>query len=349
MTTTHNDLFASDRDDEPPAPQEKRKKRKRGKVASVLGVVLFVGGAGVGGYSLYKGVNSDETEEPAVSETFSADVSELEAEGASIPGADPGDPYGDDDGDDILNKDDPDYLGSGGEGVGDISALAGATGSDAAQVLGYDLADGYQLTGETVAGVPQVAGSDASIPAFGNIEDGQAGRLTENAGTVSRGTSGDPISAQMAAKCPGITNGSICFPGTSYVLPYHVVGTHQSDTGSAMDVPSTISAGWLKDTAKIGSSQGTSLFAAHVMFSGGSPGPFWDVPSLESGDEIIIRDLSGHNHTYRVYKKTVHEWTELPSEVFETTGRSQIALVTCTGTYSGGTFDKRTIAWAVPV
>lgn len=321
----------------------KGKKSKKGTALTAAAVACFVGGSGLIGWSIYEQQNPEQVNPPAASAPFEAGADAPEVSGpASIEGANTG--AGSDSEELTVDTD--------GDGVPDAPAGSEGNAEGSEGGLGFDLADGFELAGtDEERGVPQVTGPDRDIPAVGNFDDGERGVLTEDTPNETRGTRGDPISRELEQSCPGIVNGSICIPSTNDVIVYHDVGTRHSTVSNdlVMNVPSTRSAGLLNTTSPIGADQGTSVIAAHVLFQGGLPGPFWNVPTLEAGDEIIVRDMNGKNFTYKVHKKTVHEWDQLPKELFDTTTEPQIALVTCTGTYTDGTFDKRAIAWATPV
>lgn len=186
-----------------------------------------------------------------------------------------------------------------------------------------------------------------TIPAFGNADNGIEGILTEE--ETTRSTEGQVIPQDLKKACPGLANGSICIPSTKDVIYYHNVGTHTYKGNLNMSIPSTFSAGLLKNTAPVGSAKGTSLFAAHVVYKGGVPGPFYDIPKVRSGADIIVRDMKGRNFLYRVYRTQKVDKDVLPDELYNTDGQAQIALVTCTGTVISGRYQSRAIVWAVPV
>lgn len=214
------------------------------------------------------------------------------------------------------------------------------------------LAPGYESAPpDPQTGDQQVTGPDVTVPGVGNFDDGEHGNLTNNAPPETRSSDGDPISRELAAACPNMTSGTMCIPAINEVIYWHSVGIRDSTTGSGkvMAVPSTDTAGWLKDSAPLGASRGTSVFAAHVIFRGGVEGPFYNLNKLNTGDDIIMRDLNGKNYTYRVYKTTVTQGTEIPDEVYDYQGTHQLALVTCTGDYNDGHYNQRLIVWAAPV
>lgn len=187
----------------------------------------------------------------------------------------------------------------------------------------------------------------ARVPAAGDPAAGAQGVLTKE--KESRSLTGDAITEPLKQACPNMVNGSICLPRFKKVVTYQAVGNFEYQGKTFMAVPSTMSAGWHKDTARLDASKGTSLLAAHIVFKGGIPGPFYNVPNMRSGDTVIVRTMGGKNYTYVVYRQDVVDKTKIPSEVWNTSGRRQIALLTCTGTYVDGHFQQRSIVYAVPV
>lgn len=57
---------------------------------------------------------------------------------------------------------------------------------------------------------------------------------------------------------------------------------------------------------------------------------FSKVPTLENGDVIEIKDLSGRAIQYRVYNKYVVEPTDVSCTTQLTNGQKEITLITCT-------------------
>lgn len=195
--------------------------------------------------------------------------------------------------------------------------------------------------------LPEVQGEQVEVPGLGGEQEGRDGVLTDDKDV--RGTSGTPISPQVASSCPGLVNGSVCIPSQKKVVVYHSVGTYLYDTSLTMRIPSTQAVGWLKTTAPVGATKGTSLFAGHVAYKGGIPGPFYRIGEMKMGDDVIVRNNAGRNFLYRVYRIQRVPKTSLPDDLFATSGDPRIALMTCTGTFTAGHFQDRVIVWAAPV
>lgn len=340
---------------------------KKISASVVIAVVLLVAALGLIGTSVYRHFNPDQIAIPTLEETYTVSADDPAVrQRESIPGANSGanprsgqgQPGDTSEEADSQNSQDPEGEGTpsgneSGQEEGD-SAQGGLGQMPSSLNLGYDLADGYTISGvDPQTGVTQVSGPEVDVPGIGDYEAGEEGVLTDGGeAPVKRSSGGDPISKELAAACPKMTSGSMCIPAIDEVIYWHSVGTRNSTTNGnlVMAVPSTDTAGWLDDSAPLGAREGTSVFAAHVVFKGGVPGPFYELNKLKPGDEIIMRDMNGKNYTYRVYASEVTEGKTLPDEVYQYSGvPHRIALVTCTGTFIEGHYDRRMILWAAPV
>lgn len=331
-------------------PTESPQKKK--SLSTILTVILIVLAVGLIGTATYQHFNPTQVDIPKLEEAYAVPTDDpAVTQEESIPGANTGRENHLEDTKNPNAENSNSEPGGEQEPTGGEAPSAGAT--EVPQDLGFELAEGYEVYGiDPQTGVAQVSGPDVAVPGVGDLEAGEEGALTEDTPTERRSSNGDPISRELAAECPNMTSGSMCIPKVDEVIYWHSVGTRNSTTNGSlvMAVPSTRTAGWLKDSAPLGANEGTSIFAAHVVFSGGVPGPFYEVNKLRAGDEIIMRDMNGKNYTYRVYASEVTEGTSLPDEVYRYKDvPHRIALVTCTGTYLEGTYEQRLIVWAAPV
>lgn len=320
-------------------------------ITTILAAVLAVIALVLIGTAIYKHYNPDTIDIPVVEETYSVPMDDPAVqEDTTIPGANSGN---------SQETTQPSQEGTTAPQeptdpqTENSDAGAQPPAQETPQDLGFELAEGFTVSGaDPNTGAAQVTGPDVQIPGIGDFDAGERGDLTTDTAPDTRQSGGDPISRELADKCPNIANGSICIPSIGEVIYYHNVGTRESTTGSGliMAVPSTDTAGWLTDSAPIGSSEGTSVLAAHVIFRGGVEGPFYDLNKLNAGDEVIVRDMNGKNFAYRVYKTTVTEGKTLPDEVYQyTNSPHQLALVTCTGDFADGRYAQRLVVWAAPI
>lgn len=100
---------------------------------------------------------------------------------------------------------------------------------------------------------------------------------------------------------------------------------------------------WMGDTSWPGLGGNTAL-AAHVDFSDGSAGPFWNLAELQPGDSIQVY-TERNRYTYRVREQITVPDTDL--SVIAPTDNPQITLITCAGWDSGlHTYLMRLIVYA---
>lgn len=95
-----------------------------------------------------------------------------------------------------------------------------------------------------------------------------------------------------------------------------------------------------------GDSGSNVVLAGHVDYINYGPAVFWDVPNLAPGDEVQIVMADGSTATYKIeFNKVVTPGGEDWSKLVAGTADESITLITCTGEFSGGHYDKRQIAW----
>ncbi|MEU3629183.1 class F sortase [Streptomyces fradiae] len=119
-----------------------------------------------------------------------------------------------------------------------------------------------------------------------------------------------------------------------------VVPIGVADDGG-LDVPSdSTTAGWWRDTAEPGSSQGSTVIAGHLDSRQG-PAVFAPLTRSKPGDQITVSTSAGPV-SYRVTAVIVRRGAALPAEYISTTGPHRLVLVTCTGPYqqAGGYRDR---------
>ncbi|MBS1252164.1 MAG: hypothetical protein MAG451_01202 [Anaerolineales bacterium] len=102
----------------------------------------------------------------------------------------------------------------------------------------------------------------------------------------------------------------------------------------AMDVPSTVeNVAWYKLGYRPGE-RGNTVIAGHLDTVTGAPAVFWDLESLEPGDEISVLSLDGIERRYTVDFHTRYPYDEAPvQKIFGPASKSRLALITCKGTW----------------
>ncbi len=127
---------------------------------------------------------------------------------------------------------------------------------------------------------------------------------------------------------------------------------------SAIDVPHGVlgipsdihRTGWWRDGAAPGDAAGTVLVAGHVDSAGGGLGAFFSLRRARVGDRVELDTSSGRTFDYRVESVRMYPKSALPTDVFSTTGKPRLVLVTCGGAFdaSSGHYPDDVVVTAVP-
>ena len=96
---------------------------------------------------------------------------------------------------------------------------------------------------------------------------------------------------------------------------------------------------------------GSAVLAAPVDFWGQGPGVFYNLRTLEPGDDIRVVYDDGSSAWFRVAAKTTYAKEELPLDfIFSREGNRVLTLVTCGGGFSRSdrSYDSNVVVYAVP-
>jgi LPXTG-site transpeptidase (sortase) family protein len=91
---------------------------------------------------------------------------------------------------------------------------------------------------------------------------------------------------------------------------------------------------------------GNIVMAGHVDYINYGPAVFWRIDELKNGDEIQIQLADGTLATYRVeFNKVVEPGDADWSGLVQATADESVTLITCTGEFEAGHYNKRQIVW----
>lgn len=95
-----------------------------------------------------------------------------------------------------------------------------------------------------------------------------------------------------------------------------------------------------------GDSGSNVVLAGHVDYINYGPAVFWEVPDMAIGDEVQIVMADGTVAKYRVeFSKVVtpdgQDWSKLVAG----TSDESVTLITCVGSFVGGSYTNRQIVW----
>lgn len=131
--------------------------------------------------------------------------------------------------------------------------------------------------------------------------------------------------------------------------PVGAYGVNQR-TGQ-MAVPNNVTdVGWYKFGPSPGE-PGSAVLAAHVDLANSGPGVFFDLQTLEAGDQVVVLREDGSEDQFRVVARTTYEKDDLPLEViFSREGPPVLTLITCGGGFNTNLsrYDSNVVVFAVP-
>lgn len=102
--------------------------------------------------------------------------------------------------------------------------------------------------------------------------------------------------------------------------------------------------GWFEPGVTPGS-KGNSVIAGHVDSKTG-PAIFYQLDQLTKGDDVLIQDEAGNTLRFRVTKTERYDTKTAPiEEIFGATSNRNLNLITCSGTFGDGGYDKRFVVY----
>ncbi len=126
------------------------------------------------------------------------------------------------------------------------------------------------------------------------------------------------------------------------------VGLDPAGTGE-MDVPSNFTdVGWYRYGVRPGM-HGSAVIAGHVSGRELPEAIFYELHTLEIGDEIISMSAEGEVDRFQVVQITTYAHDDPTEEVFVSTdGKARLNLITCSGTWlpEEDRYDMRTVVFA---
>lgn len=144
----------------------------------------------------------------------------------------------------------------------------------------------------------------------------------------------------------GIIPQTLSIPSLNITADVESVGM---DSQGRMDVPKNdFNVAWYNLGFKPGA-QGSSVIDGHFDRSTGASAVFYNLGNIKSGAEIIVRDRTGQDLTFVVTKKAYYPFDSFPlEEVFNTTDKPRLNLITCDGVYDTSThnYSQRLVVYS---
>jgi sortase A len=125
------------------------------------------------------------------------------------------------------------------------------------------------------------------------------------------------------------------------------VGLDESGSGE-MAVPSNFTdVGWYKDGVRTGM-RGSAVIAGHYNGKGVPEAVFYNLDTLDIGDEVVIMSAERIEDIFSVVKVKTYDYDDDATDVFVSTdGKKRLNLITCGGEWlrDEGRYDKRTVVF----
>jgi LPXTG-site transpeptidase (sortase) family protein len=105
--------------------------------------------------------------------------------------------------------------------------------------------------------------------------------------------------------------------------------------------------GWYKFGPRPGN-EGSAVIDGHSGYADDREAVFDDLPKLKVGDKLFVKDAKGKRLEFVVRRKVLFARNASAAEVFGTTKKRRLNLITCTGSFdvAAGTHSKRLVVFA---
>ncbi|OGK44245.1 hypothetical protein A3B40_03705 [Candidatus Roizmanbacteria bacterium RIFCSPLOWO2_01_FULL_37_16] len=125
---------------------------------------------------------------------------------------------------------------------------------------------------------------------------------------------------------------SLSVPKIDVSAPIEPVGT---DENGKMQLPQDISVvGWYEPGVKPGE-LGNAVIAGHLDSATGEGAIFYNLNTMEKGDDIVIYDQAGKKYRFTVTEKVVYPYNQVPlDKIFGKSSKKMLNLITCTGIWN---------------
>jgi len=135
-------------------------------------------------------------------------------------------------------------------------------------------------------------------------------------------------------------------PAINVNAPIESVG---QDSEGRMDVPSIwFATGWYNLGYRPGH-KGSAVISGHYDRADGGKAVFYNLDNLSIGDEIHVYDKDEKKRTFYVTAKESYPWNQVPlEEIFNTTGKATLNLITCEGVWDSRTrnYQERLVIYS---
>lgn len=190
-----------------------------------------------------------------------------------------------------------------------------------------------------------VAGSPAGVAAPGL----PARSLARTRATVAAARAAQARRAVKAATRPLPAAPSRLLIGAVRLrAPVVPIGAGPDGELAIPDEPRTV--GWWVGSAPAGDPRGSTVLAGHIDSAGGGLGALSVLGNLPPGTRIVLTDVFGAHHPYRLAARRTYPKHTLPPEVLQRRAGPRLVLVTCGGPFDQArrTYRDNLVVYAVP-
>lgn len=139
----------------------------------------------------------------------------------------------------------------------------------------------------------------------------------------------------------------LVIPSIGVDAPVQYVGLDASGSGE-MGIPSNFTdVGWYEGGVRPGM-RGSAVIAGHYNGKGVPEAVFYDLNSLQVGDEVVVVSAERVEDIFEVVKVETYDYDAATSDVFlSTDGKARLNLITCSGEWlpEQKLFNKRTVVF----
>ncbi len=139
----------------------------------------------------------------------------------------------------------------------------------------------------------------------------------------------------------------LMIPAINVDAEVQYVGLAQNGTGE-MDVPTNFTdVGWYQDGVRPGM-QGSAVIAGHFNGKEVPQAVFYDLHTLEIGDEVVVTSAGRIEDIFQVVKIKTYAYDDVTTDIFESTdGKKRLNLITCGGEWlpEEKLYNKRTVVF----
>ncbi len=164
--------------------------------------------------------------------------------------------------------------------------------------------------------------------------------------TAAKAPKATPAPRPTKTPVPPAAPNALALPAQRVTAPVVAVGV-RSD--GELEVPDSVrTVGWWVGSAPAGAARGSTVLAGHVDSASQGVGAFAALRDVAVGSPVVLTDVFGAPHAYRVTARRTYPKYALPRSVFS---GAPLVLLTCGGPFDAGAgrYRDNIVVYAAPV